>query len=605
MCENNFMQFDKKRIFSIILVFTLWLALLLNNYIWLQIDHNPFTYDAHRHFMLSLRVFKAYHHLSPNIFSEIISLTQRHPPLVAMVTAPFYFFFGITQDAGTMLNAAIFSAILIFSVYLIGVKVFGYGVGLLSAFITAMYPIIFNHLKTYNLDLPLTAMVALCVCFLILSKNFISLRYSLLFGISCCFGFLTKDSFPIYLITPAAVAIFNRLNLNKHSPASESIREAGILPDIKKHAVRLIIFLTIFFAALVYVMHKWEFILGKLHFGEYWTFYLPPGALPNWPSVFVLLFKMIKSLLWYLWGFLNWQVSFLSIIIFIITLFFIKKTPSKIKAKSILFSSLTGFLFIAFSKGAYGEHMKWMGVRFTMPILPFVAIISAAGILSIPARVIRRGLVTTMIVLGAIQFFAISYGSPLLPKEIIIPLKKHLPKRINKYYLFPQEIIIFKQKWPAYGGPMSLPNNEIPVKIEIPEEIFKAIDSSNSQGRPINILVIPDISRIWARLEYASFVKNKPYTVFGDWAYFFINRPVGKKGGPPSGEFIFTDVDYVIDKYEGELGEYYRENTVMILHNKFKENYIGKFELIKAFKWPDGSNIHLYKRKGAFYPHGF
>ena len=225
------MDDKKKDIYALVIVIVIWLALLINNYIWLQIDRNPFTYDAHRHFMLSLRVFKAYQHLSPNIFNEIISLTHLHPPLVAMVTAPFYFLFGITQDAGTMINAAMFSGILIFSVYSIGARVFNRRTGLFSAFIVAMYPIIFNHMKTYNLDFPLTAMVSLSVFFLLLSENFTCLRYSLLFGISCGLGFLTKDSFPIYLIAPVAVSVFNKIILVKkknYGGGTESFRFSRI-----------------------------------------------------------------------------------------------------------------------------------------------------------------------------------------------------------------------------------------------------------------------------------------------------------------------------------------------------------------------------------------
>ncbi len=574
-----------------------WLMLLINNYIWLNIDYCPFTYDAHRQFIFSLKVFEEYQNLSIASVSNIIKMTQRHPPFVAAITAPFYFLFGIAQDTGTMINASIFLFILLIAVYLIGKRIMGPKAGLLSVFIVAMYPIIFNHMKTYTLDLPLTAMVALGMLFLLLSENFTKLRYSLLFGLSCGLGFLTKDGFPLYIIAPFIVSVI------------QGIRGQNIDGNRRKilmwlgNSKRNLFFLLsiVFLISIPYYIEKHQLILAKLglwHCGSYFTFYISPGELP-YSSLFLgPLFKRMKSLIWYFWGFINWQVSFFSVAIFIISLcFFIKL---KFKDKWVLLSGLLAFIFIAFTRGAYGEHMAWIGVRFTMPILPVIAIISAIGILSIPQRIPRVILISSIIIIGLLQFGVINYGAKILPEQIVIPLERKVPSSIRKYYLFPEELILFKQEWPAYGGPLSQPNAEMPEKIRVPEEIFKIIDSSNKTGRPINILVIPDISRIWAFLEYNAYVKNRPYQILGDWIYFASGHTQAKEFIGPnldiSGEKIILNSDYVIDKMAGELGENYLLSYVKHFHKKF-EKFKDRFELIKKIKWPDETDIFIYKRK--------
>jgi len=587
----------KKDILAAGIVFIFLLAVIINNYIWLKIDYSPFTYDAHRQFMFSLRVFKEYQNLSLRTFSDIIKMTQRHPPLTAMVTAPLYFLFGIAQDTGTMANSAIFITILLFSVYGIAKKLKGRKAGILSVFICGFYPIIFNHMKTYTLDLPVTAMASLGILFLLLSENLTRTAYSLLFGLSCGLGFLTKDNFPFYVIAPFITSVVQGIKVGGAKDRNETWAK-NALSWLRRSAVSLFIFsFTAVLISMYYLSKKHNLVFGKLSFGEYFTFYSPPGDLPDVPLYLLALFKRIKSLLWYVWGFINWQVSFFFFIIFIISVIYFIRL--KFKGKAILLSSLFGFILIAFTKGAYADHMTWMGVRFTMPVLPYVAIISAIGILSIKTSIFRRVAVFLIIVAGTIQSAVISYGSPLLPEEVVIPFQKKMQYSVSRYCLFPEEIILFKQLWPAYGGPLSRPNIELPGKIRIPEEIFETIDSLNHEHHPINILVIPDVSRIWACLEYNSFVKNRPYQILGDWKYFLEGHNQFSRTMAPNErantEQIVLESDYIIDKEAGELGENYLLNYVRALDSVFKRHR-DKFSLIKEFVWPDNSEVSIYRK---------
>ncbi|NIN66902.1 MAG: hypothetical protein GTO63_19850, partial [Anaerolineae bacterium] len=50
-----------------------------------------------------------------------------------------------------------------------------------------------------------------------------------------------------------------------------------------------------------------------------------------------------------------------------------------------------------------------MNSRFDLALLPAAALITARGILSLPTRALRSGVVTVLVICGLVQFFALSY----------------------------------------------------------------------------------------------------------------------------------------------------------------------------------------------------
>ncbi|MDD4909380.1 MAG: glycosyltransferase family 39 protein [Candidatus Omnitrophica bacterium] len=567
----------KKEVTALFIMGALYLALMINNFIWLKIDATPFTYDAHRHFMFSLRVFREYRHFSLASLGNIIEMTQRHPPFVAIVTAPFYFISGISQDAGALVNSAVFLAVLLFSIYGIGKRVAGIRAGLLSAFIAAMYPAIFNHMKTYNLDLPLTAMCALSVWALLSSEGLTSRRYTLLFGLSSGLAFLTKDSFPLFIAAPLAIT------------AARGISRSRISWKVIMPGLLLAVSLPLF-----YYLPKHSIALSKLNFFApltYNTFFQSQSHTAGLLSSAWHALGALKSFFWYILGMMNFQVSFFFFVVLLLGAGILRK---KRRASMVFLtaSSLFPLIAVSYLRRAPGPHMIWMGVRLTMPLLPLLAVVSGAGILSIRGSGIRRSLVFAIIIFGVFQSVVVSYGAPLLPLEVSLPLRAEAD---DPGQFVPERIILFKQRMPAYGGPLSYPNAEIPERISVPGEIYRIIDSSNTENKPLYITVIPDISRIWARLEYESFIRERPYTIIGDWQYFSGSYTEADKK-----MFLFADrllkADYVIHKVSGEIGEDNVRAQVMALTEVFRWHK-DKYELIQTLKWPDNSDIYIYKKK--------
>ncbi|MBU2222364.1 MAG: glycosyltransferase family 39 protein, partial [Candidatus Omnitrophica bacterium] len=184
---------------------------LINNLIWLFLDKTYLIYDSWYHFLLSLKVFD---YLQQGFFpwlSDILGgvvYFRWHGVLVGYLTAPFYFIFGLTQDSGVMISSSIFLTILVLSTFGVGKVLFDRRVGLLAAFLVSMYPLVFNNLRVYMLDVPLTAMVVLSVYLLLKSENLTNKKYTFLFAFASGLGLLIKFNFALFILGPLAPSIY-------------------------------------------------------------------------------------------------------------------------------------------------------------------------------------------------------------------------------------------------------------------------------------------------------------------------------------------------------------------------------------------------------------
>ncbi|MFH1191647.1 MAG: glycosyltransferase family 39 protein [Candidatus Omnitrophota bacterium] len=586
----------KKISLYLILLFLLWIAHLVNLYIWLKLDANYLTYDAHRHLLLSLRIFEEYKRFSPDIFFRCSALTLRHPPLVMMVTAPFYFIFGRSQDAGVLINAAIFSGILIFAAYKIGTIIHNSKAGIFAVFILMMYPVVFNQLKVYMLDLPLTAIVSLSIYLLILSDNFKNLKYSLLLLIALISGMLIKGSFIIFLAPPLIYVFIKRLffyplSLDTLPHRAHQERRSPIILFFVLTALGILIILcsSYYFSPDVFIAG-----IGKGAFMEKFIFFLKrfacgPGYLQTWPTYAPQghILRVIHAAVWYLWGFINWQVSFLFFIIFFIGAFLSMK--HKLLYKDILFVWLIGsfFLLINLAYGI-GINMEVSAVRYSMPLLPAVAIMSAAGIMKIPIKQFRILLITVTIIFGMIQFIFVSYPIGVKFRKIEISLKSD-----NKSGFFPSSIIIFNPgSWAVSGSDSGSHPGNFKEEAAICARILNTMESSRNYKKKIVVTVIPDDTRLWY-LQYLTFVQNKPFDIICDWNYQWLRLMKEEDYGD-----LILRSDYIIDKEGGWQGEAYMQSNINMARNYFNLHK-KEFYLLKELRWTDGAAIFIYKRELA------
>lgn len=130
-----------------------------------------------------------------------LSLDRIRPDLVSALTIPFFAIFGVTNDAGLLVNLLALGLLLI-ATYGLGSAIHGRRAGLLAAVIIGGYPMLIGLSHTLMMELTMTALVAATLCCLWRSNGFSDVRWMLAAGLVTGLGFLTKVFFVVFVAGP-------------------------------------------------------------------------------------------------------------------------------------------------------------------------------------------------------------------------------------------------------------------------------------------------------------------------------------------------------------------------------------------------------------------
>lgn len=575
--QKYILNVNKKLKVSLILI-AIILFHIISNYIWLKYDTTYLKHDAHQHHLLSLAVFYEIKNnvipLLSNVFDRVI-YSRWHGVFVGFITAPFYLIFGAEQDTGVMVNSTIFFTILIFSVYGVGKTIFNKKTGLLSAFIVSMYPIIFNQLRIYMLDLPLAAMVSLSIFLLIKTKYFSNKNYSILFAIFFGFGMLTKFNFVGFIIGPLFFILFKAFT--------------------KYQGHRKIIFYNICVALCINIILLFSFI--KLKFWEivsrfYGCSWLNPIFLSGHKSSSSLIFNWLLTgfeyIVWSLKEMMSNILSFFFFVVFFVSLIsFFRK---KVEYKNILFLWILLpliFLSLLFHYPNFD--------RYLMPVLPAIAIISGGGITGIKFFTLKIAIIILVVFLGCFQYFAISYNCSFLPQKIELPLPAHILGLKNKYFgrlvLFHRDIELrFRNRKDRFSFPSQI---QWPSE-DIIKEILKNIKSPYPK---VDIFFIDSIPEIYETIRYITFLKEFPITTYTN---SLDEEELYKRVSPVL--FLIDNADYIAVLKDAD--PYTLQNEAAFIRQKitgsrdyFFKKTINDCTLLKKFELPTGNHLLLFKKK--------
>ena len=172
------------------------------NIIWIAIDTRPPFWDMANHASWALDVLRDFQQNGLAAFLSLPRISGNYPPLYYAITALFYSLLGTTIDTAQLANLP--------AIILLGLATYGIARTVLDPTPAALAGILVNFFpfmlwisRETLLEYWLTALVAASIWVLLRTHDFSNPRWSLIFGIVCGLGLLTKWTFPLFVVPPA------------------------------------------------------------------------------------------------------------------------------------------------------------------------------------------------------------------------------------------------------------------------------------------------------------------------------------------------------------------------------------------------------------------
>ena len=174
------------------------------NFIWMVLDIRPPSYDQGLHLFRTFNYWEAMSSGSEDWWQDILNVEPFYPPFYHLSLIPLSLIFGFTLDTGVIGNS-FYMVIMALSIYGIGKILYTRNAGLIAAFLVSCYPIIVSMSREYVISVMLTAMTTLAYYLFLKSENFENKKYSILFSFIYAVGLMVKWTFFIYTL-PAVLA---------------------------------------------------------------------------------------------------------------------------------------------------------------------------------------------------------------------------------------------------------------------------------------------------------------------------------------------------------------------------------------------------------------
>jgi hypothetical protein len=516
-----------------------------------------------------------------------------------LLTAPFYAILGTSQDAGVMISGSISLAVLLFSTYGIGNKLAGRNAGLLGAFIVSMYPVVFNQLRVYLFDLPLCAFVSLNLYLLLRSSYFRDRFFTVLYALSLILGALIKFNFFAFIIGPLGLVLYQ--GFGPAAGGTKKIRQVSGVLQNKRFLVLLVIV-----AAIVFIFGAHGFKMMAYHLFDtswlkYFIYFLKE---PHAGRIVALIIFWFYSSLIFVASLVNESLSFFFSLIFIIGLLVILRSRFKQTVFLLLPILLPLFFLICFFNVT--DNLA----RYMLPGYVCIALMSSIGIMRIKITFFRRLAVTSILCIGFMQYFVVSYGCNFIPREIGINLpgflarpslffesaaflkQNHSHDYAKRYF---KDLVFFQQKIP-----ISPQKNSSQPQIDCKDkQIINRIMSSCHFKKGESFLFLDyraDIASILYPLTFEAFVKIKTTKTVQDPFFPEYDLPPNKY--LPVCSYIIT-TDYVAIADGVPEGSDLRFDPVLTEEiRRTKEyfyNHLDALKLVCKVDLTDGRELSVYK----------
>jgi 4-amino-4-deoxy-L-arabinose transferase-like glycosyltransferase len=370
---------------------TLFGALCLVVTIWVSIDRHPPEWDHANHLERALDCHKSLANPAADRFTEIIGAraSSFYPPLVTCATGLLYFAFPVTAMTAHAVML-VFLAVALLAVYGFGRYVADPTTGLLAAFFLGTAPFVVYSILNFQLDLPLTALVALSLCALVRSEVFSRPGWTLGLGLIWGLGLVTKPTFPVYTLAPALWTFGLAATSGERQRRFAWLGLAGVI------------------AAVVALPWYGSRLLGLPLQFEHRSFMFAAqmGQAPTFSSAALLYYPTIFPT----------QVGLLAALCFLGGLLTVRRVREH---RGVLWiAAIAPFVIITLIQNK--------SYRYSLPALSAVVVVAALGARALPGT-LRRIVVGACVVLGALQVTLTAFLLPPLPLVSALPIPLVIP----------------------------------------------------------------------------------------------------------------------------------------------------------------------------------
>jgi 4-amino-4-deoxy-L-arabinose transferase-like glycosyltransferase len=375
------------------LLAALVLFFVVNNGLWLLNDATPPSYDRSVHTISALKYLRLMEEPTRLSLRKLLTVTQYWPPLFHFCSVPFTFVLGFSVQSVAATNF-LFLVIAVCSIYGIGRRLFDHGVGVGAAVLTMFYPIVFALSRDVLVDFALTGTVVLSLYLVLASRGGLDARRGVALGAALGCAMLAKWTAVAFVAVPAV--LWFGLNVRQPGRTVKSVLTSLALVAAVFAVVALPWYLTSLqqFAAGARVAlgsdparegdpaRFWPSV--RWYWAATWDALIMRPELPMTALGLALCALMVRA----------WKpVAFLLAWILPACLLFLL-LPNK-------------------------------DARFVVPLLPAVALLTAAGLERIPWRALRYLAWACVLAAGLYQYYTISFGWPTLQQHYYT----HVPSR--------------------------------------------------------------------------------------------------------------------------------------------------------------------------------
>lgn len=353
---------------GLIILGLIWFTGVICDRLWFALDHSVPAWDQADYLNGVLSYWKALQ--APQWFSgewwrSFWLTSNKIPPLNYILTAPLFSLLSIGEDAATMIMV-FYSAVLLVSVYGLGIALFDVTTGLWAAGLCQIIPGLYYHRLEFILDYPLTTAVTLSfwlltVYFLSEVRSIKSWILGIIWGFSFGLAILMKQTALFFLFFPLVAIFINFLKNRKWLRLTQLITSliVGIAVAFPWYRTNWLLILTSGKRATVdSAIAEGDPALNSL---GAWTYY--GEILPYLLSWHLLLIPLVGLLIFLIRKYV-YQVS---------------------SSQNSLYSSRETWTWLAvFLLGGYllSSFNINKDARYILPLLPVLSIVLAVGLLS-------------------------------------------------------------------------------------------------------------------------------------------------------------------------------------------------------------------------------